>query len=148
MTMATISIKAESTDTPTTEVHIGKHKILIDEPALFGGNDLAPSPVEFLLASIAGCISAIGHWQASQMGIRIEHLVTHISGQINSDAFFGKSYEKRCGFQKIEIQIKADAFWSEEEKAVWLDAVMKRCPVIDNISNQTIVEFLPDLKGM
>lgn len=142
MANACISVYAENFGSPETKVTAGKHTILIDEPKLFGGSDLAPSPVEVLLASIAGCICAIGQWQASQMGYHLNFIGIKIKGVIDSDAFFGKSFINRSGFQTIEIEISAEGDWSETEKSAWLIAVQDRCPVLDNIMNKTEVKII------
>ena len=58
--MAVINVTAQAADSTRTYIKTGNHNIIIDEPPAFGGEDTAPSPVAMLLASLAGCINAIG----------------------------------------------------------------------------------------
>ena len=42
-----------------THVKAGKHEIVIDEPTSRGGTDMAPTPLETLVASLIGCTNVI-----------------------------------------------------------------------------------------
>ena len=48
--------------------------IVIDEPPTLGGDDLGANPVEYLLASYAGCINVVAHLTAKELGIKVEKL--------------------------------------------------------------------------
>lgn len=124
-----------------TYIETGGHKIIIDEPPAFGGEDTAPSPVAMLLASLAGCINAIGQWVAKEMDFVIEKLDINIDGDVDATAFFTGNMEKRAGFSKIDVQISLKADITEEQKEKWLKNVIERCPVTDNIINSTEVHF-------
>ena len=141
MAQKILSLCAESFGTPETRITIDGHEIIIDEPKAFGGSDLAPSPVAFLLASIAGCISAIGYWKAHEMGLKLDYLGIKVDGSIDSAGFFGESSDIRSGFSAIEIKIDLTANWSQEDKEIWLEAVKRRCPVVDNIANETEIKI-------
>lgn len=139
--MAVINVKAEATNSTKTYIETGGHKIIIDEPPAFGGEDTAPSPVAMLLASLAGCINAIGQWVAKEMDFVIEKLDINIDGDVDATAFFTGNMEKRAGFSKIDVQISLKADITEEQKEKWLKNVIERCPVTDNIINSTEVRF-------
>ena len=139
--MAVINVKAEATNSTNTYIETGGHKIIIDEPPAFGGEDTAPSPVAMLLASLAGCINAIGQWVAKEMDFLIEKLDINIDGDVDATAFFTGNMEKRAGFSKIDVQISLKADITKEQKEKWLKNVIERCPVTDNIINSTEVHF-------
>ena len=42
--MAVISVKAEAENSTVTYIDAGGHRVIIDEPPAFGGEDTAPSP--------------------------------------------------------------------------------------------------------
>ena len=86
--MAVISVKAEAENSTVTYIDAGGHRVIIDEPPAFGGEDTAPSPVAMLLASVAGCINAIGQWTAKEMGFTIEKLDIQVDGDVDATAFF------------------------------------------------------------
>jgi len=139
--MAIINVTAEATNSTKTYIKAGGHNIIIDEPPMFGGEDTAPSPVAMFLASLAGCINAIGQWVAREMNFTIEKLYINIDGDIDSTAFLTGNPEKRAGFGSIKADIILQADVTDEQKELWLKNVIDRCPVTDNIKNLTCVEF-------
>ena len=139
--MAVINVTAEASDSTRTYIKTGGHSIVIDEPPLFGGEDTAPSPVAMFLASLAGCIKAIGQWVSKEMDFKIERLYVNIDGEVDGTAFFTGSKEKRAGFSNIDVSIELEADISDEKRALWLKNVVERCPVSDNIMNMTPVNF-------
>lgn len=134
MAEVTLSVRASSKETARTEVKTKNHTWYIDEPGPFGGDDSAPSPVDMLLGSLAGCISAIGHLAAKEMGVRLGSMEIYIDGSINSQRFLGTCAEGRSGFSKIAVQMEVDADWAPGQREAWLRQVRERCPVIDNLT--------------
>lgn len=139
--MAIINVTAEAENSTKTYIKTGNHSIIIDEPPMFGGEDTAPSPVAMFLASLAGCINAIGQWVAKEMNFTIKKLYINIDGEVDSTAFFTGNFENRAGFSEISVTITLNADITEEQREVWLKNVIERCPVTDNIKNMTCVDF-------
>ena len=139
--MSIINVTAEAGNSTKTYIKTGGHTVVIDEPPAFGGEDTAPSPVAMLLASLAGCINAIGQWVAGEMNFSIKKLYVNIDGEVDGTAFFTGNMEKRAGFSDIDVSIELQADITGEQKAVWLKNVIERCPVTDNIMNGTSVNF-------
>lgn len=137
----TISLKAVSEGTPLTKVHVKSFEFQIDEPEMFGGTNQAPSPVDYLLSSIAGCIVAIGTYMAQEMGFQITRLEVSIDGLINSDCFFGRSFENRSGFREISIFLDMESSASEEQLKEWKRQLPVRCPVLDNLLHPVKIVF-------
>lgn len=129
----TLTLTASASGTTLTNVKIKNFEYQIDEPEFFGGQSLAPSPVDYLLGSIAGCIVAAGTYMAKEMGFHLNHLDIKVDGIINSDCFFGISAEKRSGFQEIIISLSIDSDASPETLEQWKQQLLIRCPVIDNL---------------
>jgi uncharacterized OsmC-like protein len=73
---ALVSLAMEGTCPTHTRSHvqIGAHEIVIDEPAARGGTDLAPTPLETLLASLIGCTNVILNKIAARDGVPVEGL--------------------------------------------------------------------------
>ena len=44
----------------TQKIVIGTHTLTVDEPIKSGGNDLGPSPYDFLLAALGSCTPLFG----------------------------------------------------------------------------------------
>ncbi len=131
--MAEIRVSAHAGDSTMTEITTGGHKIYIDEPPFFGGKDEAPSPVAMFLASLAGCLNAIGQWVAKEMNIQIHSMDMDIVGDVDSACFCHDSKEVRAGFSAIRVSLNLDSDATDEQVEIWKDAVLRRCPVCDNI---------------
>ena len=52
-------IEGESQTAARFEANARHFKLVIDEPPVLGGDDHGANPVEFLLASYAGCINVV-----------------------------------------------------------------------------------------
>ncbi len=134
-------INAKSNGTMKTEVKARKFTILIDEPESFGGKDEGATPTELVLASLAGCYTVVGNVVAKEMGFNLRGLDIEIEGEMNPARFAGKSTDERAGFQKIDISIKVDSDADSRIIEKWLRLVEDRCPVTDNLTNNTPLQI-------
>lgn len=81
-----------------------------DEPIALLGGDRAPSPVVYLLHSLAGCLAASIAYHASARGIAVEQIETQLEGDIDLRGFLGLDETVRPGYKQIRVKmrIKAD----------------------------------------
>ncbi len=131
--MATLRVQASAGASPRTVIQAGRHTMLIDEPPFFGGEDEAPSPVETLLAALAGALNAIGQYVARELSMPLLGLDIEIEGDCDAACFFGSSYEQRAGFQEIRVTLLPDTPAAPELMEQWKTQVLRRCPVLDNL---------------
>ncbi|BBB25030.1 OsmC family protein [Amphritea japonica] len=123
------------------QVHadIRGHKVTIDQPKQAGGTDEGPTPLEYFLFSLAGCIASIARIAATQQKIEMRSINVDVDGAMNPAGLLGKPTEDRVGFQTITVKAQIDADLSDEEKATFLEEVCHRCPLDDNIMLETKV---------
>ncbi len=140
MSDLTFNIKANSQSPAKTSVKARNFEILVDEPAGLGGTDLAPNPVEYVLAAFAGCLNVMGHLIAQEMGFELRNLEIDIKGELNPAKLFGKSDEQRAGYKYISVILKPDCDADQPTLQKWIHAVEERCPVSDNLQNRTPVK--------
>ncbi len=114
---------------------LGNHDVCIDQPKSAGGNDAGPTPLEYLLFSLAGCVSSIARIAAMQKKIDMRSLDLEVCGELNTDGLLGKETDDRVGFKSFNIKAKLDADLSDEEKQAFLEEVDNRCPVSENLMN-------------
>ncbi len=128
--------------TPTRyEGKVRQFCLEVDEPENFGGKDSAPTPVEYILAGYAGCLNVVVNLIAKEMSVTINNLEINISGDINPGKLLGISNKERAGFKSLNIQlnIKSDASMDMIHKLI--NQVKERCPVNDNLTNTTPVNY-------
>ncbi len=132
-------IDAQSASAAKTIVKARNFEIVVDEPEALGGTDVAPNPVEYVLAAFAGCLNVMGHLIAKEMGFELKNLKIEMEGNLNPAKLFGKSDEERAGYKNIVVKLIPETEADESILEKWLHEVESRCPVSDNLQNITPV---------
>ncbi|MFA6173866.1 MAG: OsmC family protein [Kiritimatiellales bacterium] len=117
------------------------HKVVVDQPANSGGTDAGPTPLDYLLVSLAGCIGTIGRIVAMQKQIALRGMKIAVEGDINTDGLLGKPSADPVGFKEFRILVDVDADLTAEEKEAFIHEVDARCPVSFNLLNNTSVKI-------
>lgn len=111
--------------------------IVIDEPPTLGGHDLGANPVEYLLASYAGCVNVMAYLIANELNIKLDKLTIKVDGNLNPNRLFGKSFDDRAGFKQINLSLQPVTTASPDQLAKWIQEIERRCPINDNLTNPT-----------
>ncbi|SMB87141.1 Uncharacterized OsmC-related protein [Desulfonispora thiosulfatigenes DSM 11270] len=137
------AVKAHSENPTKTVVEARNFKIIVDEPNNLGGTDSGPTPVEFLLAALAGCLNVVGHVVAKEMKFELKGMELEIEGNLDPAKFMGKSNKERAGYKELRVSINPDVDVDVDQETLdkWLAAVEARCPVSDNLGNITPVKI-------
>ena len=61
----TISATADMGEGFQISAQLGNHRVVIDQPRSAGGSDSGPTPLEYFLFSLAGCVASIGRNRGS-----------------------------------------------------------------------------------
>lgn len=136
MSVSKVSVHARMNEGLRTEVDCS-HPFVIDQPVNAGGTDAGPNPLELFIATLPGCICAIGRIIAMQRKITLRSIDVKADGEIDKDFLLGRTTEGRAGFISIHADVKIDADLSREEKEAFLQDIEKRCPIADNMSGST-----------
>lgn len=128
--------------TYTTQLKLGRHALIADEPTRFGGDDFGPTPYEYLSASLASCTSITVQMYAKRKNWDLQH--------IQVDVDYDKKHALDCEncedqTAKIDTFSKSISFTgnlTEEQKSRLLD-ISKKCPVHRTLENniQIITEL-------
>lgn len=79
-----------------------------------------------------------GQQIASEMDPDINDIAFVINGEFNEAAFAGEE-DGRTGLQDIDVTMEVNADADEGIIETWAERVETRCPVSDNIKNETAV---------
>ncbi|NMC62273.1 MAG: OsmC family protein [SAR324 cluster bacterium] len=142
MGLKNVTVKTKMGQSMKIECTAGKHTVYIDQPSSSGGTDSGPTPLEYYLISLAGCISSIARIAAKQKGIIIHAINITCSGDLDVDVLLGKNQSARAGFESINLSVNLDADLSPEQKKEFLEEVERRCPVSENTTNKTPVRLV------
>lgn len=123
----------------TVEIMCGAHKVYMDQPKNSGGADLGPAPPELILAAYAGCVGSIGRIVAHQEKINLRGMRFEVEADYNPDRLLGRETSDRTGFQQVRLSVEIDADLDPAAKQDFLERVEARCPILDNLVNETPV---------
>lgn len=136
-----VKVDAKLLDKFKIEMHAGPFTAFIDQPEAMGGENSAPTPLDYFFFSLAGCIITIGKIVAKQDRIDLRGLSCTLEGGLNTAVLMGKDGNDRAGFQEMTLLVDIDADMTAEEKEAFLKKVDARCPISDNVVNGTSVKF-------
>jgi uncharacterized OsmC-like protein len=86
--------------------HVAEYAFDADHPAVLVGADQAPTPVEFLLHALGGCIMAGIANIASARGVALTSVEAHLEGDIDLQGILGLSDEVRNGYSQLRVDVK------------------------------------------
>ncbi len=101
-----------------TQMTVGRHEILGDEPETLGGGDLGPPPFAYLLAGLVSCTSVTVRMYAEKHAIPLQ--------RIEVDAKALRNEEE--GINSIERQVRLIGDLDDSDRAK-LESVAERTPV-------------------
>jgi uncharacterized OsmC-like protein len=123
--------------------HVHTTEVLydMDHPKVLVGADNGPTPVEFLMISLAGCItSGIGNIAAAR-GVELTEVESTVEGDMDLLGILGLSDEVRNGYEKLTVtfNIKGDAPAEKLEQIV--EQARARSAVYDVLSNGVPIDL-------
>ena len=133
-----VAASLDAEDGFTTQMKVGNHYILADEPENFGGNDFGPSPYELVSAGLSACTVMTLQMYAKRKGWPLENVEVHTS--------YSKTHAKDC--EDCESNsAKIDTFHRELKIIGTLDQKQKerliqiadKCPVHKTLHSETQV---------
>jgi uncharacterized OsmC-like protein len=98
------------------------------------GSDV--NPVEYFLGSVLACLNSTGTMVARDMDIGIESLEASVEADVDYATYLGEDSEDRAGLQGLAVTLSVEAD-DDADLESWAAAVEERCPVSDNVENET-----------
>ena len=112
----------------STQMKVGSHYMMADEPTSFGGNNFGPSPYEYVSAGLSACTAMTIQMYAKRKNWHVENVEVHTS--------YGKTHAKDCNdcentnakidvFNR-EIKLRGDL---DDKQIKRLLQIADKCPV-------------------
>lgn len=121
----------------TTQIFTDKHTLIADEPTEYGGDDLGPSPYEYLNAGIGACTVMTLKMYAERKKWDLQEVFVYLSYSKKHADELDFETDKIGKIDLIEKKIKLignlDA--SQREK---LKQIASKCPVHKTVSNEVV----------
>jgi uncharacterized OsmC-like protein len=110
-----------------------------DHPEVFASEDNGATPVEMVLAGLAGCLTAGIAAVAQNRNIQLRSVKATLEGDMDLQGILGIDSGVRNGFDGIKVHYEIDADASKEDIAALVAQSQKRSAVFDIITNPTDV---------
>jgi uncharacterized OsmC-like protein len=106
-----------------------------DHPAVLCGEDYGPTPTEYVLHALAGCLTAGIANIAAARGVTLHSVQSSLAGDIDLRGILGLSNEVRNGFSDLRVRftVKGDA--PPEKLAEIVQQACARSAVLDILRN-------------
>ncbi len=120
----------------TTQLKLGDHHLIADEPTTYGGNNYGPSPYEYISGGLAACTAMTIQMYAKRKKWEVKNVTVHIN--------YSKEHAVDCGLCE-EDSAKIDTFTREvslegnltKEQKTRLLEIGERCPVHKTFTSKT-----------
>lgn len=110
-----------------------------DHPEVFAAEDNAATPVEMVLAGLAGCLTGGIASVAENRGIKLKSVRAIVEGDMNLYGILGVDPSVRNGFSAIRVRYVIDADASQEDIEALVAQSQKRSAVFDLLTNPSNV---------
>jgi len=118
-----------------TEVEVGGHRLVVDEPIAVGGADHGPTPYEMLLAGLGACTAMTlriyadkRKWPLERARVSLIHRKVHAKDCVDC-------VNKPAKMDVVERVITLDGALTEEQRTKLLE-IAQRCPVGQTLNSK------------
>jgi len=129
-------------DNMETEIQIGKHRLIGDEPHCKGGEDRGPDPYGFLLAALGSCISMTltlyagrKEWPLEDVEVRLSHDKVYWEDCLECDETDG---EAGTMLDRIEKEVILHGPLDDAQRERLLD-IANKCPVHRSLTGKVVI---------
>jgi putative redox protein len=117
-----------------TEIQVGGHTLIADEPVALGGTDEGPTPYDYMAAALGSCTAMTLRMYADRRGWPLEGVTVRMR--------HGRVHEKDCedcatqavGIHQLEREVELDGPLTDEQRAGLL-RIADRCPVAQSLAS-------------
>lgn len=117
-----------------TRVAARQFALDIDEPPAIGGADEGATPIEYVLASLNGCVTVVIQTVAKELGIRVGGIETKAAGTLDLRGFLGTA-DVSPHFQELTLSVTLTTTAGEQELSELRAQVDTRCPLLNLIKD-------------
>jgi uncharacterized OsmC-like protein len=110
-----------------------------DHPECFASEDKAATPVELVLAGLAGCLTAGVASVAQMRNIQLRSVSATLEAGMDIQGILGMDSDVRNGFDGIKVTYHIDADATPQEIQALVAQSQKRSAVYDIVTNPTNV---------
>ena len=122
------SVKLRQDEGLRTTIQAGNHTIIVDEPAIDGGTDLGPTPMDLVLSALGACAAITAKMYAARKGWPLEGVEIDVS----MEKFKGVDYPGYIGSSDFVHEFRQGIVFKgplTHEQRERLLQIAGKCPV-------------------
>lgn len=117
------------------------HRLIVDQPKPFGGDDTAPTPPETLAFALGSCVVSTGRLLVKQLGLDVTKLGAIVDGELDFAKALGMPNAGRAGFRGFRVLVTIEGSLADQDKRLLLTQIQERCPMCDNLAEKTPLDM-------
>ena len=122
-----------------TEVEVGGHKVVADEPESLGGTDEGPTPYDYLLTALGGCTAMTLRIYADRKGWPLESVTVRLSQDRIHAKDCGECETEEGRIDRIEREIELEGPLDDKQRRRLLE-IADMCPVHRTLTTEVLIE--------
>lgn len=107
----------------------------VDDPDVLGGVDSAPTPVEALMAALAGCVTSGIAANAALFGVPLDDIAIEMEADMDFRGLLGHDKSVRSGISDIRYTVTIQSAAAEDKVRRCKETIDRKSPVRDTIAN-------------
>jgi uncharacterized OsmC-like protein len=115
-----------------TDVAVRDFGFITAEPEKIGGGNEGPTPMEYVVGALNGCLGVVIELVAKERGIALRGIEVKSAGLVDQRGVFGTA-EVSPHFQSVEVEVRLDTDAAPSALALLQRDVVRRCPVYNLI---------------
>jgi len=112
----------------TTQMTVGNHTMMADEPISFGGNNFGPSPYELVSAGLSACTAMTVQMYVKRKGWDLQNIEVHTSHTKVAKQIIENGEQKEIKIDTFNREIKLKGSLDEKQIQRMLQ-IADKCPV-------------------
>lgn len=128
----------------TTNLKLGDHYFIADEPISFGGNNFGPSPYQYLSAALAACTAMTIQMYAKRKKWDVDNVKVHINYNKEHAIDCENCEDDAAKIDTLKREIEFEGSLSEEQKTRLIE-IADKCPVHKTLHSE--IQIITNLKG-
>lgn len=119
----------------STDLKLGNHSLIADEPTSVGGNDYGPSPYDYIAGGLAACTAMTIQMYARRKKWEVENVTVHISYSRTHAVDCESCEDEHAKIDTFSVDINLEGSLSEEQTNRLLE-IAEKCPVHKTLTSK------------
>jgi uncharacterized OsmC-like protein len=132
----TFKVNAQGNGWPT-KVHVvgTEWNLKLDEPTDDGGSNSGPNPMQYFIASLAGCQNEQAQVVAEELSVKLEQVNIEIEIDLDLGGFMGTVDHSNGSYKQVRLKATVDGEASDTQIKTLGEKVDARCPILALLRN-------------